>query len=87
MKLKYGNRRNRWKTPDVVPLTVQDAPPKQEAVMRWELLLPIMAATVLKPNAPPVPLTISGLWGWWDTSDLSTLKQSSNSTNGGHGDK
>lgn len=48
--------------------------------MRWELLLPIMAATVLKPNAPPVPLTISGLWGWWDTSDTTTLKQDSAGT-------
>jgi len=27
--------------------------------------------------AMPVPLTISGLWGWWDTSDLATLKQGS----------
>lgn len=28
----------------------------------------------------PLPLTIDGLWGWWDTSDLSTLKQDSAGT-------
>lgn len=27
--------------------------------------------------ATPIPLTISGLWGWWDTSDISTLFQDS----------
>lgn len=27
--------------------------------------------------ATPIPLTISGLWGWWDTSDRSTLFQDS----------
>lgn len=43
--------------------------------MRKEIL-PIFAAAVLKPNkATPLPLTISGLWGWWDTSDLTTLFQ------------
>lgn len=31
-------------------------------------------------TATPLPLTISGLWGWWDTTDTSTLKQSSDGT-------
>lgn len=37
--------------------------------------------TVLRSGtATALPLTISGLWGWWDTSDTSTLKQDSAGT-------
>lgn len=37
--------------------------------------------TLLRSGAAtPLPLTISGLWGWWDTSDTSTLKQDSAGT-------
>lgn len=40
----------------------------------------ILIATLLKPKGGFSPLSIAGLWGWWDTSDLSTLFQDSAGT-------
>ncbi len=35
----------------------------------------ILLMTMLRGGGASLPLTIPGLWGWWDTSDLSTLFQ------------
>jgi hypothetical protein len=40
----------------------------------------LLITTLLKPKGGFSPLSIAGLWGWWDTSDLSTLFQDSAGT-------